>query len=106
MFELHRPGSGVGLGIVNRNLDLQVAEVGPPEPFGYLAGFGEWITGAVEPDVVTESNGLDDQRILLPFARRVTIKGRIRIGGQWPPVGENLAVIHVFLVENREESGN
>src|SRR5258708_3946120 len=104
MLQSDGPRSGVGFGIVYGNLDLQMAEVAPAEPLGHFSRFSDRIPRSIEPDIFAKPDGLDNQGVALPFARRVAVERGLRIARQRTAVGEDLAVIDVLLIENRNQS--
>jgi hypothetical protein len=62
------PGLFVGIGIIDRDLHLQVAEIAPVDPLGDAERFGMGVTDAVELCLVVEPCCLNDERIPLPAA--------------------------------------
>ena len=63
----------VGLRIVDRDVDLQRAEVQPPEPLGDFAASVSGLPPDVEPAVVAEAGRLDDERVAFPLPDRVAV---------------------------------
>src|SRR6476646_2186804 len=62
----HGEGGGVGLGIVDRDVDLHRAVVQPAEPLGDRGGVGLRRAVDVEPAAVAETGGFDHQRVAFP----------------------------------------
>src|SRR5579863_2641036 len=70
--DLRGPRLGVSLGIVNRNADLQIAYVPPPEAFGVVQSFSlRPAHSGVDPAPVVESDRIHYHRVALPLAHRV-----------------------------------
>ena len=56
----------------------------------------------IQPGLVVETGGIDDESVSLPFANGVAHPGWVRIFRMLPSIGENLAhVVFVFEVHNR-----
>ena len=53
---------------------------------------GVRVTFKVEPEPVVESDGVDDERVSVPSANRVTVPRRVRIHGMRSSVHEDLPV--------------
>ncbi len=66
----HLDGEGlrVHLRIVDRNLDVHVAEIAAAIAFHDPHGFAVRVAERVEPCLVVESDRVDDQRVLVPLA--------------------------------------
>src|SRR5207247_2340325 len=70
LFQRHRPWLRVRLGIVDRDFDLEVSEIGPADS---LSDFGVRCEDAsipVDPQVVAKTDRVDDERIALPSRAR------------------------------------
>ena len=64
---------GVGLRVVDRDRDVQLAEPRPREPLGDLALIGQRTPPHVEPAAVDEVVRLHHERVALPAADRVAV---------------------------------
>src|SRR4030095_10800791 len=73
---LDRPRLRIDLGVINRNLNVQVPEVRPPETLGYMQRFGSRLTCLIQPCLSVEATSFDDERIAVPFTRRITKERR------------------------------
>ena len=104
LVEFDGPGFGVGLGIVYRNFNLQFAEVYAMKTLGDFGGIAEWTAAGIEPQAVAQADGFDDERIAIPFSRRVAVPTGIGIDGQRAAVGENLAIAGVQLIQDDEQA--
>src|SRR5689334_23770968 len=71
--QLHGPWASVGLRIVYGQLDLQPAELGTGQPLGDTRRAGERVAAHVQPQIVAEAGGLDDQRVTIPARSRVPV---------------------------------
>jgi hypothetical protein len=69
--ELDREGLGVHLRVIDRDLDVHVTEVAPPEPFDQMKRFAVRVAEPIQPGSVVKAHRIDDQRIALPPPRRV-----------------------------------
>jgi hypothetical protein len=96
------PGLGVGFGVVDGDLDIQVPEVGAAVALGDLAGVGQRAALDVQPSQIAESSGLDHQRVALPVARRVAVPPRVRILGQGPAIGKDLPDACIGFVQDHD----
>ena len=83
------------LRIVDGDLVVQVAEVAAAETLGQTERLGLWMSGAVEPTLVVEPGGRDDQRVAFPSSDRVAEPRRVRVLRQIAAVGEDGARRHV-----------
>ena len=80
----------IGLRIVDHDFDIHVAEVTAPEPFRQSHRLAVRMAAAIEPGLVVESHGLDDEDVAVPFADRVTQPARFRILRMRAAVEEDL----------------
>src|SRR5215470_6415168 len=60
------------LRIVDRELDVHVAEIGPAIPFREMHLIAVRLARRVEPGLVVEANGVDDHRVAVPSGRGQT----------------------------------
>ena len=98
-------GFGVGLGIIDGNLDLHEAEIEAFQPLGEMGRFRYRTALDVEPHVVANAVGFDDQRIAFPVRGGVAVPCRIRIVGQRPPVEVHFAVGAVEFMQHHHHAG-
>ena len=75
----------VGLGIVDRQLDLEGAEVRAAELFRHLPGVAHRAAPRVDPQVVAEAPRLDDERVAVPVPDRVAVPCRRGMSGKGRP---------------------
>src|SRR5204863_1733932 len=94
---------GVGLRIVDCDLDLQVSEVHPSEPLRQLGGIRQRVASSIQPLPVSKACCLHDQGVALPLPDRVTVPGGLVDRGQTAAVGEDLPEAGVVLVENQKQ---
>src|SRR5688572_33501477 len=59
---------GIGLGIIDGDGDIHVAQVAPAEALRQFHGFRVWMTETVQPGLVVEADGFDDEFISVPPA--------------------------------------
>ena len=65
----HRPWLRIRLGVIDRDLDLEVAEVRAPDSLAQPAGARNHAARPIEPHVVPKSNRVDHQRVVGPRGR-------------------------------------
>jgi len=101
------PGLGIGPGIVDSNLELQVRGIGTLITLGHMQLLGMWMAGSIEPSLVIESDRVYDQRVSFPMAPRVTvIRGLQVVCRMATPVHEDLPVaVHVTLKQENNQLG-
>src|SRR6185312_8765090 len=63
----------IGLRIVDRDLDLEVAEVQPADALGELRRARQRAAAHVEPAVIHQPRRFDDERVAVPVADRVAV---------------------------------
>src|SRR5262249_22570742 len=90
--ELDVPGFRVGLRIVDRDVDLHLADRLPCEPLDDAQRLGAGQPAHVEPRPAVLTDCLDDQRVALPFADRIAHPRRLGVLRQGAAVEEDLAV--------------
>src|SRR6516225_5706862 len=73
LLDSNSPWLCIGFGIINRDLDFQVAEVWPAESFSHFGGIRQRIADNVEPAFIIETGGLNYERVAVPLAHRVTV---------------------------------
>src|SRR5688500_6164428 len=69
----NRKGFFVSCWIFYGYVDLQRAVIESAEALRQLALAGQLAALHVEPDVVTEADGLDDERVAVPASRRIAV---------------------------------
>src|SRR5262249_56907685 len=84
-FDRDRPGEHFR--IVERHLEIHVAEVAAAHALREPKRFGLWMSAAVEPRLVVESRGRHDEGVALPSPDRVSQPRRVRIWGEIEAVG-------------------
>src|SRR5262245_14886961 len=104
LIHAHRPRFRVRLGIVDGDVDLQRAEVGPAESLGQLSSRRQRRAVDVEPYVIAEVRRLDDERVAVPAASRIAKPPRLRIvGRRRAAVHEDLAQAGVGFVDDDDD---
>ena len=68
LVELHRPRRGIGLRIVDRDLDFEVSVVRPPDPFDCFGLLRQRFPARIQPKIVAEPAGFHHQRVAFPMA--------------------------------------
>src|SRR2546422_8804435 len=99
------PGLGIGLGIVNRDPDLQGSNITAPEALGEMQSVAMRVTAIIKPGFIGEADRVDNQGVALPLADRVSEPGGNAIVGKATAVGEDLAIVNRFVVEDQDDSG-
>src|SRR5689334_13556673 len=64
--ERHGERLRIVLRIVDRQLDLERAEIGPADPFGHHGLVAHRAAPRVDPEIVTKPGGGDDERVAVP----------------------------------------
>src|SRR5262245_44908696 len=63
------------------------------------------MAGGIKPCRFLDANCFDNQCVPVPFADRISEPRRLAIIRQRPPVRENLPVVVIRLIQNRDEAG-
>src|SRR5690242_5329539 len=71
------PRLGVGLGIVDGDLDFQMSEIRTPETLDDPAGLGQRAALYIQPAHIFEVRRLDGERLAFPVASRVAEPPRL-----------------------------
>src|SRR5665213_3255247 len=102
--ELHgqAPGLGVGFGIVDRELDLHMAEVAAAEALDGAQRVAMRMAGVIEPTKIVEALGLDCQNVAVPAAHGVSEPRGTHVRREDAAVRENLAEARELLVKNQK----
>src|SRR5579871_943600 len=100
----HGPRLRVRFRVVDGNLDVHMAEVATPESFGYMQLFRRRMAGFVEPGLAVEADGIDNQRIPIPFADRRSEPVGLGVLRKRAAVRKDLAVEGQGLMKNRRRS--
>src|SRR5258708_24925250 len=82
-----------------------MAKVAPPEALGHMQVVAGRVTGVVKPGLAIETGGVDDQRIAVPAATRVSQPGWIGILAQLAAVEEDLAIEIKRLIQDHHYVG-
>src|SRR4029079_7292904 len=69
----HRPRFRIRLGVVDRDLDLEMSKVGSADSLPNLGRLGNHAAVPVDPRVIAESNRFDHQRVIRPRAGRIPL---------------------------------
>src|SRR5215467_10453591 len=96
------PRFRVRLRVVDRHLDVHVAEIFPNEPLRDACFVRGRLAGIVDPALVVEAGRLDDQRISVPMADGIAEPRRLRIGREGTAIGEDLPVGVHRLVQDHD----
>ena len=94
----------VRLRIVDRDLDIQVPDIAAPEPFDQVHCVAMRMAAAIEPGLVVEAGGVNDQGVAFPETDRVSQPGRLRIFGKLAAIHEYLPKERHRLVQNHDEA--
>src|SRR3984957_7308406 len=101
--QLDGPRLGISLWIVNGDLDVHVADPWTGETFGDVPRFGPWMPLHVEPCPAVLSDGIYDQRVLVPMADRIAHPGRLWILRERPAIREDLTVDSAGFVQEQHQ---
>src|SRR5262249_5582476 len=102
--EVYGPRLLVGLRIIDRELQINVAEIRTVESLDDVQGVAVRMAAIIEPRLFLDADSIDDQRISFPFADRVSVPRWVPLGRQWPSIGEYLSVGMVGLEQHHEQS--
>jgi hypothetical protein len=94
-----------GFGIVEDELEIQMAEVAAVKTLGDPQGVTVLMAPCVQPAAVVQSDGLDHQRIAFPPADRRTQPGRLRVFRVLSPIREDLPESRMKAVKVSGEEG-
>ena len=100
----NRPWFGIGLGIVECELNLQVADVYAAEALGHAQSVGVGVAGKIQPGFIVVSRCFHHQRVAFPVSDRVTHEGRVRILRQNTAIGKDLPVNRRVLIQNHHHA--
>ena len=100
------PRFGIGLRVVDGELDIHVPHVAPMNSLGQMHGVGRRDTASGQPLLPVETAGLDHQRVALPVADRISHPRRIGIRWKFAAVGKDLAEGVLIFVQNQDQSGS
>src|SRR3989442_7600001 len=84
--KIHRPGFRVCLWIIERHLDIEVAEVAAGKTFGDPNGAGVAVSDIVEATPIIESAGFANERVAFPVAEATCVPGLRCLGVANPAV--------------------
>ena len=100
-----RPRVRVRFRIIDRDVDLEPAEIHAAITLGDFRGARQRAAESIEPSAVLEADRLHDESIALPSADRIAVPRRFRFHGQRPAVREDLSIRGVALVEDHDKPG-
>src|SRR5262249_8311137 len=93
----------VCLGIVDRHVDLEVANIGAPKPLDHVQMGAVRMAHAIEPAAIPESVTVHNQHIALPPADGIAHPSGVWILREWTVIKKDLAEHGVFLVKDDDE---
>src|SRR5579864_8737617 len=91
---------GVRSWVIDGSFPFQVPQVRPAIALDGMQLFGVRVPREVEPELIVESDRVNDQTVSLVLADRFAIPSWIRIRGMLAPVHENLAVAVNIALKN------
>src|SRR5262249_36008032 len=100
--ERNRPRSRVRPGVFQRDVNLQMAEIGSSVTFGQAQRFRMWVTVTIQPRSIVESEAFNHKRAALPAPHRVAHPTRIGLALQDATVQEDLSIGEIF-VEHQDQ---
>ncbi len=101
--EFDAPRFGVCFGVGHGDFDVHVAEVAPVNAFGYVQRIGGGVSKQVEPGVVLQARRFHHKRVAIPAPDRIAEPVRVGVTRKDAAIGEDLAVLHVVFVKDRDE---
>src|SRR5580704_16871757 len=78
-YSLEGPGSREDAGVFDRNLGLEVAEVGPPVALDHMQLIGVRVRILIQPHLVGEIDAIDDERVAVPTSDGIAVPQEIRL---------------------------
>src|SRR4029434_10495013 len=96
------PWSGVGAGILDRDLEIHVPHVDPAVAFDYVQLFS-LRSATFEPPFVVEAPRVDDECVTLPRSNRMTEPRGIEVFGVLPAIEEDLSRPRYSVFHQRDE---
>ena len=97
------PGLRIRLRVVDGNLQIHVAKIFASEAFGHLQRVRDRVSVGIEPGFAVRSGRLDNQRVAVPVADRISLPVGIRVFGEGPAIHEDLPEDGARLVEDDDE---
>src|SRR6516165_6153879 len=86
----YAPGLGIGIRVLDDELEVHVPEVAAEVAFGNVCGFGLGVPVHVQPALIVEAGGVDHERVSVPLAYRVAHVGRLYELGERTTIEEDL----------------
>src|SRR6266542_4546486 len=99
------PGFRIGVWILDDDCNFEVTYIHAVHAFSDVELLRMRMAGGVEPRLVVEAHRVDDQRISLPMADRVSHPIRIRIRGMAAPIQKDLTMAGSVVLEEHDEEG-
>src|SRR2546421_5475312 len=88
--KIYAPRFRVRLGIIERDLDIKMAEVAAMKTFGHAKGIGMGMAVIIEPAPVVEAGGFGNQRVAFPMTDGISEPGLRRFGRKTAAIREDL----------------
>ena len=96
--KIHRPGFRVCLWIIERHLDIEVAEVAAVKTFGHAKSVGVGMSVVIEPAPIIESDGFGDEGVAFPVADAISEPSLRCFWRKTAAVGKDLAKVIELLI--------
>src|SRR5262249_37717722 len=93
----------VDLRIVDRDLNLERPEIRTSDLLRHLRDIAHRAAPRVNPQIVAEAPGLDDERVAFPMPDRIAVPRGVHVLGERPAVEKDLPVHRVHLVHEYEQ---
>src|SRR6266850_5989947 len=90
--ERHLERLGVCAGIINRDFIDQIAKILSRIPFNRVQLLGVRMAAEIEPELVIESDRIDDESVSLEVSNRMAVPGRVEIFRMLTLVQKDLAI--------------
>src|SRR5579863_9534710 len=100
-----RPGSGVGLGIVNRDFDVHVTEIAAAKAFDGVKRLGMRTAAVIDPALVVETARVDHEPVAIPLPDGIAEPGGTGHRDVCAAIREDLAVQRVLFIQNEGHAG-
>src|SRR5262245_59561275 len=101
-----RPWLGIRVPIVNRDLNIHVAEILPAEPLDDVQRFGCRLALLIQPELSIEALRVNNERVAVPGAGRIAEPRGRRICSDFPTVKKDLAPKNPeSLIQDHNEFG-
>src|SRR5579862_789142 len=105
VIEVCSPGLRISLGIVDRNINGQGVMADATDALCEVQILAVRMAHLIEPGLIVETNGIDDEGVPLPFADRISHPRGANVLGMLTPIRKNLAHKMIVLEQHHDLAG-